>query len=89
MDATAVWSFGLTEVDIDAYEYLVLLHAADDELNLGTDPQRMRDAADRLRAVSPDHVLVQLLDRKATRANVVHDLLRRSVRRRRGTKPKA
>ena len=82
MDAAAVWSFGLTALDIDAYEYLVLLHAADEELNFGTDPQRIRDAADRLRAASPDHVLVQLLDRKATRANVVHDLLRESMRRR-------
>ena len=82
MDATPAWPLRVADVKIDAYEYLLLLHAADNEVNFGTDPQRIRDAADRLRAVSPDHVLVQLLDRKATRANVVHDLLRESMRKR-------
>ena len=62
---------------IDAYEYLLLLHAADGEVNFGTDPQRIRAVADRLRAVSPEHVLVRLLEAKASRANVVRDLLAR------------
>ena len=77
MDAAAQGAVGITDVAIDAYEYLILLHAADDEVNFGTDPQRIRAVADRLRAVSPEHVLVRLLDRKASRANVVRDLLAR------------
>ena len=72
---------------VDAYEYLVLLHAADDEVNFGTDPQRIRDAADRLRAVSPEHVVVRLLDAKAKRANIVQDLLGNSVRKKRAANP--
>jgi hypothetical protein len=77
LDAAAEGSVGIIDVAIDAYEYLLLLHAADDEVNFGTDPQRIRAVADRLRAVSPEHVLVRLLDAKASRANVVRDLLAR------------
>ena len=73
---------------IDAYEYLLLLHAADDEVNFGTDPQRIRDVADRLRAANPSHVLVRLLDAKVARANVVQDLLRESVRKRQAAQPR-
>ena len=73
--------------NMDAYEYLLLLHAADDEVNFGTDPQRIRDAADRLRAVSPEHVLVRLLDVKAKRANVVKELLHERMSERRAAKP--
>src|SRR5215210_5581971 len=89
LDAAAQGSVGIIDVAIDAYEYLLLLHAADDEVNFGTDPQRIRAVADRLRAVSPEHVLVRLLDAKASRANVVRDLLAKnsSVRNRR--KPEA
>ena len=85
MDAAAQGSVGIIDVAIDAFEYLLLLHAADDEVNFGTDPQRIRAVADRLRAVSPEHVLVRLLDAKASRANVVRDLLarNRSMRKRR------
>ena len=84
MDAAAQRSVGITEVAIDAYEYLLLLHAADDEVNFGTDPQRIRAVGDRLRAVSPEHVLVRLLDAKASRANVVRDLLTRKRSMRKG-----
>ena len=84
MDAAAQGAVGIIDVAIDAYEYLLLLHAADDEVNFGTDPQRIRAVADRLRAVSPEHVLVRLLDAKASRAHVVRDLLarKRSMRKR-------
>lgn len=61
-------------VQIDAYEYLVLLHTADGELSFGTDPQHIRDAADRLRTVNPQHVLVRLLDAKAARASVIREI---------------
>ena len=71
----------------DAYEYLLLLHAADEELKFGTDPRRIRDTADRLRALSPEHVLVRLLEAKAARANVVQALLREGVRKRRVPNP--
>ena len=54
LDAAAQGSVGITDVAIDAYEYLLLLHAADDEVNFGTDPQRIRAVADRLWAVSPE-----------------------------------
>ena len=69
---------------VDAFEYLVLLHAADDEMNFGADADKIREAGDRLRAVSPEHVLVRLLDAKAQRVGVVQELLSKSVRRTRG-----
>ena len=83
LEAAPAWSLGVADVKIDAYEYLLLLHAADGEVNFGTDPQRIHAVADRLRAVSPEHVLVRLLDAKADRANIVQDLLGESVRKRR------
>ena len=85
MDAAAQGAVGIINVAIDAFEYLLLLHAADDEVNFGTDPQRIRAVADRLRAVSPEHVLVRLLEAKASRAYLVRDLLarNRSMRKRR------
>jgi hypothetical protein len=82
LDAASLRSDGLTELSTDAYEYLLLLHAADEELKSGTDPGRIRETADRLRAVSPEHVLVRLLDAKAARAKVVQGLLRDGVRKR-------
>ena len=84
MDGAARGTVGVTGVNIEANEYLLLLHAADNEVNFGTDPQRIRDAADRLRAVSPEHVLVRLLDEKVKRANVVQELLHERVRTRAG-----
>jgi hypothetical protein len=80
LDAASLRADGLTQLGTNAYEYLLLLHAADEELKSGTDPRRIRDSADRLRAVSPEHVLVRLLDAKAERAKVVQGLLRHGVR---------
>ena len=86
LDAASLRSDGLTELGANAYEYLLLLHAADEELKFGTDPRRIRDTADQLRALSPEHVLVGLLDVKASRAKVVQGLLRDGVRKKGGLK---
>ena len=65
---------------VDAYEYLVLLHLACDQIALGTDQGQIRGAAERLRAVAPEHALVGQLDAKARRVDVVQELLTESLR---------
>jgi hypothetical protein len=65
---------------VDAYQYLVLLHLACDQLAFGTDQREMRRAAERLRAVAPEHALVRQLDAKARRVGVVQELLTESLR---------
>ena len=65
---------------VDAYEYLVLLHLACDQIALGTDQGEIRGAAERLRAVAPEHALVQQLEKKARRVDVVQELLTESLR---------
>jgi hypothetical protein len=42
--------------------YGALLQAAREQLDLGTEPARLRQAADALRAVAPDHPFLRLLD---------------------------
>ena len=41
--------------------YGALLQAAREQLDWGTDPARLREAANALREVAPDHPFVQLL----------------------------
>lgn len=65
---------------VDAYQYLVLLHVACDQIALGTDQGEIRRAAERLRAVAPEHALVRQLDAKARRVDVVQELLNESLR---------
>ena len=65
---------------VDAYQYLVLLHVACDQIALGTDQGEIRRAAERLRAVAPEHALVGQLDAKARRIDVVQELLTESLR---------
>jgi hypothetical protein len=65
---------------VDAYQYLVLLHVACDQIALGTDEGEIRRAAERLRAVAPEHALVGQLDAKARRIDVVQELLTESLR---------
>jgi hypothetical protein len=65
---------------VDAYQYLVLLHLACDQIALGTDQAGIRRAAERLRAVAPEHALVRQLDAKARRVDVVRKLLTESLR---------
>ena len=65
---------------VDAYQYLVLLHLACDQIALGTDQAEIRRAAERLRAVAPEHALVRQLDAKARRVDVVQELLTESLR---------
>ncbi len=65
---------------VDAYQYLVLLHVAWDQLALGTDQGEIRRAAERLRAVAPEHALVRQLDAKARCVDVVQELLMESLR---------
>jgi hypothetical protein len=65
---------------VDAYQYLVLLHLACDQIALGTDQREIRRAAERLRAVAPEHALVRQLDAKARRVDVVQELLTESLR---------
>ena len=64
---------------VDAYQYLVLLHLACDQIALGTDQAKIRGAAERLRAVAPEHALVRQLDAKARRVDVVQELLTESL----------
>ena len=65
---------------VDAYQYLVLLHLACDQLALGTNQAEIRRAAERLRAVAPEHALVRQLDAKARRVEMVQELLTESLR---------
>jgi hypothetical protein len=65
---------------VDAYEYLVLLHLACDQIALGTDQGEIRRTAGRLRAVAPEHALLGELDAKARRVDVVQELLTESLR---------
>ena len=65
---------------VDAYQYLVLLHLACDQIALGTDQGKIRRAAERLRAVAPGHALLVELDAKARRVDVVQELLTESLR---------
>jgi hypothetical protein len=60
---------------VDAYEYLLLLYAAHEEIHFGTDAHPIREAAEGLRAANPEHVLVRLLDAKARRIGAVRELL--------------
>ena len=65
---------------VDAYQYLLLLNVACDQIALGTDQGEIRRAAERLRAVAPEHALVRQLDAKARRVDVVQELLTESLR---------
>jgi hypothetical protein len=48
----------------DSFEYMLLVYEAHTQLHGECDPEAIRQAADRHRAVAPDHSLLSVLDAK-------------------------
>jgi hypothetical protein len=63
----------------DSFEYMLLVYEAHSQLHGECDGEAVRQAADRLRAVAPDHSLLSVLDAKHGSMHVTTDCVAQSA----------